>query len=108
MKRFKIVLVIILCLVVCAMLVACGDDNTVKDPYAYELQEMKPMAKPDPNNEYDWPIVPQKEYTVNDDFNYHQLIITLSNSESLNNLFHDYEPKDFGINGVLAIEERRK
>lgn len=108
MKKFRIVLIIALCLVICAMLVACGEDNIVKDPYAYELQEMKPMAKQDPNNEYDWPIVQRREYTVNDDFNYEQIVVSLSNSESLNNLFHDYVPEDFGIKGILIIEERWK
>ena len=80
----------IICIVSCfACLVAC-DQVDETDPTA-----LKPFAAPDPNNPYDIKGQKQDMYVDWDRWADSALGISFTNTESLNNLFHDFTPEDF-------------
>ena len=80
----------IVCVVFClACLVAC-DQVDENDPTA-----LKPFAAPDPNNPYDIKGQKQDMYVDWDRWADSALGISFTNTESLNNLFHDFTPEDF-------------
>ncbi|MBR2955765.1 MAG: hypothetical protein IKC54_01050 [Clostridia bacterium] len=90
----------IICLVSClACLVAC-DQVDETDPTA-----LKPFAAPDPNNPYDEKI-PRDDISGNrDNFFDNTLTLLFTNTESLNNLFHDFVPEDFPGLDIKAVRE---
>ena len=80
----------IVCVVFClACLVAC-DQVDETDPTA-----LKPFAAPNPNNPYDIKGQKQDMYVEWDRWADSALGISFTNTESLNNLFHDFTPEDF-------------
>lgn len=80
----------IICIVSClACLVAC-DQVDETDPTA-----LKPFAAPNPNNPYDIKGQKQDMYVEWDRWADSALGISFTNTESLNNLFHDFTPEDF-------------
>ena len=80
----------IICIVSClACLVAC-DQVDETDPTA-----LKPFAAPDPNNPYDIKGQKQDMYVDWDRWADSALGISFTNTESLNNLFHEFTPADF-------------
>ena len=100
----RAIIAILLIVLVCAMFVACNDDNNPPaNENGYQLMDKKPFAQPDPNNEYD-----QKDNSVDysgKEFEGKYLTITLINSESMNNLFYDYKTNDFGNGWFNSVEE---
>ena len=79
-----------ICIVSClACLVAC-DQVDETDPTA-----LKPFAAPNPNNPYDTKYPPVDMYGNRDNHYSGHLKLTFTNTESLNNLFHDFVPEDF-------------
>ena len=90
----------IICIVSClACLVAC-DRVDETDPAA-----LKPFAAPDPNNPYDEKI-PRDDISGNrDNFFDNTLTLLFTNTESLNNLFHDFVPEDFPGFDIKAVRE---
>lgn len=80
----------IICIVSClACLVAC-DQVDETDPTA-----LKPFSAPNPNNPYDIKGQKQNMYVDWDRWADSALGISFTNTESLNNLFHDFTPEDF-------------
>ena len=102
MKIKRVLVAILLLVLVCTLFVACNDDNGV------EQLTRKPWAKPDLDNKYD----DSKAYSNGDsidtwEFQGEYILVVLTNSESLNNLFYDYEVDDFGKDKFIKIENRR-
>ena len=105
-KIFAIMCIILL--LVC--LVACNN----RDPNGDLVTTgREPFAKPDPSNPYDQKI---GKFDFYSDYNRQHildniLVVTFTNSESLNNLFYDFVPKDFPkydikeIRNTLAIAD---
>ena len=90
----------IICIVSClACLVAC-DQVDETDPTA-----LKPFAAPNPNNPYDEKI-PKDDISGNrDNFFDNTLTLLFTNTESLNNLFHDFVLEDFPGLDIKAVRE---
>ena len=90
----------IICLVSClACLVAC-DQVDETNPTA-----LKPFAAPDPNNPYDTKYPPVDMYGNRDNHFDNWLRVSFTNTESLNNLFHDFVPEDFPNLDIKSIHE---
>ena len=105
----RAIIAILLIVLVCATFVACNDGN---NPPANENGQQtlgkKPIANPDPNNPYD---VRNSERDYSEEkyqYDCQKITVTLTNSESLNNLFYDYVLADFGENIFGTIEEKTK
>lgn len=91
MKAKKIIVLMLALVLVCAILVACNDDNGNKtDPVerpAEQPVERKPTVDPNPNNPYDVKNN-DTDYSKGDwNFDGTAIIIDFTNAESLNNLF---------------------
>ena len=99
-KIFAIICIILL--LVC--LVACNN----RDPNGDLITTgRKPFAKPDPSNPYDQKIENQTfedSSTLNKCFD-NVLCVYFTNTESLNNIFHDYVIEDFQKFDILKIAE---
>ena len=99
-KIFAIMCIILL--LVC--LVACNN----RDPNGDLITTgRKPFAKPDPSNPYDQKIENQTfedSSTLNKCFD-NVLCVYFTNTESLNNIFHDYVIEDFQKFDILKIAE---
>lgn len=98
-KKMVFALVCVLLLVV-ATFVACNDtqsDEVVK----------KPIAPPDPNNEYDAKCTEDHSYSDSLAMEHDKVAIwiDITNTESINNLFYDYKSTDF-INEEVFITEK--
>lgn len=97
MKSTRKVLITILILVfACMVFVACNDKEE-------NVGDRKPWAQPDPNNEWD---LPEKVDYSNTEFEGKKIYLTLTNSESLNNLFYDYTPEDFGSDRFCSVVDK--
>lgn len=124
MKTKRILVAILLLVLVCAVLVACNENTPqietpkendqdqnqseypfIEPEYPYPSEEKKPVADPDPNNPYDVNNDP-RDYS-DEEYKYDgtEMSVTLTNSESLNNLFYDYVLEDFGADKFVSIEE---
>ena len=98
MKIKRILVAMLLLVLVCTLFVACNDDN------GGEQLTRKPWAKSDPNNQYDLLSDSQRiDYSIMD-FDGEYIVVILTNSESLNNLFYDYKVEDFGENWFKEAE----
>ena len=98
MKIKRVLVAILLLVLVCTLFVACNDDN------GGEQLTRKPWAKSDPNNQYDLLSDSQRiDYSIMD-FDGEYIVVILTNSESLNNLFYDYKVEDFGENWFKEAE----
>ena len=98
MKIKRVLVAMLLLVLVCTLFVACNDDN------GGEQLTRKPWAKSDPNNQYDLLSDSQRiDYSIMD-FDGEYIVVILTNSESLNNLFYDYKVEDFGENWFKEAE----
>lgn len=125
MKAKKIIVLMLALVLVCAVLVACNENTPqietpkendqdqnqseypfIEPEYPYPSEEKKPVADPDPNNPYDVNNDP-RDYS-DEEYKYDgtEMSVTLTNSESLNNLFYDYVLEDFGADKFVSIEEK--
>ena len=104
MKSTRKVLITILILVfACMFFVACNDKGNLNDNNSSQQVLRKPWAQPDPNNEWD---LPEKVDYSNTEFEGKKIYLTLTNSESLNNLFYDYTPEDFGSDRFCSVVDK--
>lgn len=124
MKTKRILVAILLLVLVCTIFVACNENTPqietpkendqdqnqseypfIEPEYPYPSEEKKPVADPDPNNPYDVNNDP-RDYS-DEEYKYDgtEMSVTLTNSESLNNLFYDYVLEDFGADKFVSIEE---
>lgn len=103
-KRIKPLLMIVVVICLLIAMTACVAEGNLKNAKGWGLDVnspsdyRRPFAESDPNNPLD-----QKEGDIDNlktDENWYlkDFFIILSNSESINNLFYDYTPEDFGIN----------
>ena len=110
MKAKKIIVLMLALVLVCAILVACNDDNGNKtDPVerpAEQPVERKPTVDPNPNNPYDVKNN-DTDYSKGDwNFDGTAIIIDFTNAESLNNLFYDFQASDFGSDRYKSVRDR--
>ena len=106
MKKIKRIAIIVLALMlVCTLFVACNDKNNadVNGEQPTQKVERKPWAQPDPNNELDLLELSQRGDYSNAEIKGKEIYLTLTNSESLNNLFYDYTPTDFGEDRFCSV-----
>ena len=110
----RAIIAILLIVLVCATLVACNDGNGNNignngdngDELGYQLAtEKKPFAKPNPNNKFDLEDGNKKTDFSSIEFEGKIIYVTLTNSESLNNLFYNYKPEDFDADKFANIED---
>ena len=101
-KRIKPLLMIVVVICLLIAMTACVADGNLKNAKGWGLDVnspsdyRRPFAESDPNN----PLDQKSDILDLSDFEYsygRTIFITLSNSESINNLFYDYTPEDFGI-----------
>lgn len=79
----------LLVILIVSVFVACN--KQIEQP-TDEVQ-MKPFASPDPNNPYDQKVV--KEYTETDVGRADRIEVRLTQAESFNNIFYNYQLSDF-------------
>lgn len=100
------IIAILLMVLVCATFVACNDDNNPPaNENGYQLMDKKPFAKPDPNNQFDLENENERADFSSIEFDGKVIYLTLTNSESLNNLFYNYKAEDFGVDKFAYIED---
>ncbi len=108
MKKAKRIAIIILALMlICAVFVACNDKNKadVNGEQPTQKVERKPTADPNPYNSYDVAVDAIDWRTTTIKFQFERMIITFTNSESLNNLFYDYTLEDFDTEKFVDVCE---
>ncbi len=123
MKTRRILVAILLVVIVCAVFVACnentpqietpnennqGQQEPSTEETEFPIAEKKPTADPDPNNPYD---IKESERDYSEEkyqYDYQEINVTLTNSESLNNLFYDYVLSDFSEDVFCDVEETTK
>ena len=110
MKIIRILVAMLLLVLVCTLFVACNDDNGNKaDPVERPVEqpvERKPTADPNPNNPYDVKNN-DTDYSKGDwNFDGTAIIIDFTNTESLNNLFYDFQASDFGSDRYKSVRDR--
>lgn len=123
MKAKKIMVLMLALVLVCAILVACNgntpqietpnennqeqqEPSTEEPGYEFPVAEKKPTADPDPNNPYDIHDT-YTDYSKGDwNFDGTAIVIDLTNSESLNNLYYNYQLTDFDSTKFKSVRER--
>ena len=108
MKANKIIVLMLALVLICAILVACNENGGNNGEQNGQTVTKKPWAQPDSSNEYD----DSKKYgnsgTIDSwpDFQGEYILVVLTNSESINNLFYDYVVDDFGKEDFTSVENR--
>ena len=96
----KVIITILILVFACMFFVACNEKEE-------NMGGRKPWAQPDPNNCYD--VSQNYDYSQAEfegKFEGEYIMVELTNSESMNNLFYDYKLEDFGTNeDFCKIEE---
>ena len=105
----RAIIAVLLIVLVCATFVACNDDNnSLANKNGQQTLGKKPIANPDPNNQYDERNSERDYSDEKYQYDCQKITVTLTNSESLNNLSYDYVLADFGEDIFDAIEEKTK
>ena len=99
----KVIIAILILVFACMFFVACNDKGNPNGNDSSQQVLRKPWAQPDPNNEWD---LPEKVDYSNTEFEGKKIYLTLTNSESLNNLFYDYTPEDFGSDRFCSVVDK--
>ena len=92
----KVIITILILVFACMFFVSCNEKEE-------NVGDRKPWAQPDPNNEWD---LPEKVDYSNTEFEGKKIYLTLTNSESLNNIFYDYTPEDFGSDRFCSVVDK--
>ena len=98
MKIKRILVAMLLLVLVCTLFVACNDEE--------QRVERKPTADPDPSNEYDIDSDPKDYSEPKYEFDGSAIVITFTNSESINNLYYDYTLADFDKSKFKSVSEK--